>query len=140
MFLPIPHFRPLVLAATIVLAGCSTEPRGTVLAGQWGGSGLGVSAGAQRTEIRLACGAATIESPLQFDAMGQIDVRAVLDEFYTTYPIRFQASLVRGYLNVTLTEFLSNGDQEVEEFILVPNAKPDFGGVYCPGVKSASPH
>jgi hypothetical protein len=128
------QFRLLALVSAVLIAGgCSTEPNVATLNGRWGGVGLGVTSGPAGAEIRLPCGIAKLDAPLSFDARGQIDVRSVIDQFYDTYPIRFQASLVRGYLNVTLTEFYSNGDQEVEQFILIPDAKPDFGGVFCLG-------
>jgi len=119
-------------AAVFISAGCATEPA-SILTGNWGGLGLGVKASAHQTEIRLACGAASVRGPLPFDAMGQIDVRTVVNQNYFTYPIRFQARLLNGNLKVTLTEFYPDGSHEVEDCVLIPNAEPDFGGSVCPG-------
>lgn len=121
----------LALAATLLL-GCASDPNGSFLSGRWGGLGLGVTSDHDGAEIKLACGAARIDAPLLFNHQGQIDVSGVVDEFYAQYPIRFQASLVRGYLHVTLTE-IYEWSTEVEEYILSPGAKPDFSGSVCLG-------
>jgi hypothetical protein len=125
--------KTLLALMVALLVGCASDPGDSFLNGSWGGTGLGVTSDQDGAEIRLACGAAEIDAPLLFDHQGQIDVNDVVDEFYAQYPIRFQATMLRGYLDVTLTEFYENGDSEVEKFVLSPGATPDFSGSVCLG-------
>ena len=125
---PVSRFRLNLVLGIILATGCSADPNAPFLNGQWGGTGLGVTSDQSGSEIRLACGMARLIGPLQFDDRGQINVRTTVDAFYFQYPARFQASLVRGYLHVTLTEFYESGDTEVERYVLTPGAEPDFSG------------
>lgn len=130
--------KTLLALAAALLVGCTTDPNGSFLNGSWGGIGLGVTSDQDGAVIRLACGAAQIEAPLLFDHNGQIDVPGVMDDFYDQHPIRFEASLVRGYLHVTLTEFYE-WSTEVEEYVLSPGATPDFSGSVCLGSRIEDP-
>lgn len=121
----------LLLLAGFV-AGCSTDPEGEILVGQWGNEGLGLKATFSAVTVSMPCGSGTVQQPLRLEEDGRFEFEVAIHQFYGDQELQVTGKLLTGrYLQVVIsTEYSRPGSPPV---LLVEGQLPDFSEFLCLG-------
>ncbi len=122
----------IVLALTLVLSACGTEPDSAPLSGQWGALDLAFDASGRSAVLHLPCDAhAHFAGPIVPDASGRFEVAGAVAQRYTAAHVRVTGVLSGGELGLTLRFTYEGGGSETKTVRLLRNVLPDFSQAVC---------
>ena len=121
-----------LLALTLSLSACGTDPNTAPLSGQWGASDLAFDAIGRSATLRLPCDAqARFRGPIVPDASGRFEVAGTVAQRYTAAQVRVTGVLSGSELSLTLRFTYAGGASETRTALLLRDVKPDFSQAVC---------